>query len=380
MKKYFFFYLIAAIALCSCVKDEPDGVWGDEKITFDVPVVSTMTKAKVLGEISPGYNTGENFSVYAVYTDNAITVDEIVAGTPSTSNPPYLYMKNVETQYVSDANFTGWDPAAVTNGKSYYWPKHGYLTFAAYSPSSFKDDDNDPATTTPEISWDINNGFKLTNFTVADASNNQYDLMFSSLAMNHQKTSDNNTTNNTTGGVDIVFSHALSSIKFKMENSYESNGTTIEIKKITIKGAHNTGNFAQTLSKNTGNGSLDISLGWSGQSGNVNYLVYDKDVANKIALPGSATEYYLNNYDAILLPQLLNDGTHNVTAEVEYNMKSPTGVAIPQKQTVSLATTSVDKWEPGFRYIYTINFALNKIYFTPSVSPWVDTPVTGPTV
>ncbi len=375
MKKYFFLTAIAAFALCSCVKDEPDGLWDKTKITFESPVISSLTKANHFGEVTNPYPTDEHFSVYAVYTADNYS-------TSTADDDIFTYMNNVETAYARTSatdteNPNGWAPEAVTGGHAYYWPKHGYLTFAAYSPTS--------AGTNGSMTWDVKNGFKLTGFTVPATPAQQYDLMFSKLSANNQRGSSGIQGTSTYDGVPIVFQHALSSIKFVMgdlSDEYDNN-IDINITDITINGAYSKGDFTQNMSDGSSAGTWDKCSEPVGS-----YTVYDEDVTTTV-------NGYLNNYDVILLPQTLNDNNgHDVKATVTFTMKHKDGSnssleAITQTVTVSLSglsytvnnqTTNITAWEAGKRYIYTIGFEFDKIYFAPSVEEWVDRNVTGPSI
>lgn len=78
----------------------------------------------------------------------------------------------------------------------------------------------------------------------------------------------------------------------------------------------------------------------------------------------------------ILLPQNLT----GVKAEVSYTMTTDAG-AFPFTTEIDLGNLSYTgqdgaKWIAGKRYIYTIIFTLDQIYFDPSVKDWDNVTVT----
>ena len=59
------------------------------------------------------------------------------------------------------------------------------------------------------------------------------------------------------------------------------------------------------------------------------------------------------------------------TMQVKYTIESPDSAPIEQVQEVPLRTLT-DEWKWGYRYIYNLIIALDKIYFEPYVTPWTD--------
>ena len=75
--------------------------------------------------------------------------------------------------------------------------------------------------------------------------------------------------------------------------------------------------------------------------------------------------------NAILLPQVLKDDHHQVQIHVTYSIRH-LGEAdfVRQEADLPLSTKTVDKWEMGKRYIYTITVGVDKIFFSPEVENW----------
>lgn len=352
MKKVLLFAAAASVAFTSCVKNEPAPEIGasDSKITFEAPAVSGITRAALVpGEIVSPYSKAEHFSVYALYFPNNYTA--FADGT--------AFMTNEETAY-NAANGTkgGWD-TETAGGQAYYWPKNGTLTFAAYSPSGADDDCT--------VNWDAQ-GFTFENFTVQQNPAQHYDLMFSERSYDRQAS----TGGTTYDGVDINFKHALSSIVFQVKKMEEYAGHTITVTDITLKNAYETGTFKQGLADN--GTATTTAAAWSGQtSENAGYSVL---TANEIVASTAATKL-VNVTPLIILPQATAHGTNNIMIDVKYKIHNGTG-EIEQSATIDIAdgTYNITEFELGKRYIFTLNFGLNKIYFSPEVEVWEDVTVT----
>lgn len=350
MKKVLLFAAAASVAFTSCVKNEPAGITAsDSKISFEAPAVSGITRA-VAGEIASPYSTDENFSVYARYFSG--TYSTFTQGTP--------FMTNVKTAYNSTIGTKGgWD-TETAGGQAYYWPKNGTLTFAAYSPSD--------AAAACTVNWDAQ-GFTFENFTVKQNPAEHYDLMFSERS--YDRTS--STGGTTYEGVDINFKHALSSIVFQVKKMEAYAGHTITVTGITLKNAYETGTFKQGLADN--GTATTTAAAWSGQTNEYN-AGYSVLTANEIVASTAATKL-VNVTPLIILPQATAHGTNNIMIDVKYKIHNGTG-EIEQSATIDIAdgTYNIAEFELGKRYIFTLNFGLNKIYFSPEVEVWEDVTVT----
>lgn len=362
MKKNLFLAALAGVALVGCAKNEVAQVTDDSQreITFAAPVMGTVTKANVFGEMANPYNTGEHLSVYAVWHSDPF------AGSWTTHS---LYMDNVETAYSSTLN--GWTSSAVSGGLTYYWPKNGYLTFAAYSPSDLG------AGVTHSYGA---NGLEITNFQVAAAAAQQFDVLYSERSYNKQKGSSN--TNTDYDDVDLDFHHALSSIQFGVKTSTDyTSSVAIKLYKISVYGVNSKGDFTEGITNEV---TYANTPDWSNQSeivdeGNA-YVYYN----NASGLVVDSSEKLLNGYDAyqtdlILLPQTLPVSGY---IKIEYGI-DPEGATTPeikQTQTVQLSTLSATEWKPGYRYIYHVVIGLDEIYFAPEVINWTEESVNIPTL
>lgn len=342
MKKSFLLAAFAGILLAGCTSDEQTEVATsrtDNPIVFNSPIVNAQTRA-VAGEqpVNGKYSTSESFHVYGVWSKS-----NLVSWGAAT---PYM---DTDVKYDITQNY--W--ASVV---TYYWPKVGKLSFAAYSPAECSGTKSYGA-----------NGLTITDFTVDATTANQYDLMYSERSLNRTSSSQlgSGVTATYKSGVDIQFKHALSSIKFQAKTSADYSNTTIRIKKIEIGGTYYKGTFNETVTDGV---SYTSSPSWNVDNDIIttNYVAYE-DVTGK-EITNSNQPVPVQSNDVILLPQdLPNEAQFTIT----YTIQSQNNREIPQTatQTIKVLTPT---WEMGKRYTYTIVFTLHQIFFTPEVSDWAD--------
>lgn len=337
MKKLFFFAAVAGAALVSCVSNEPEvAQQADQKITFAAPLVSGITRAYT-GEITNPYPTDEAFTVFAKFYSNKYT--NWAAG------DWYMGTADGGVDVVYNGSLNGWAP----DGTEYYWPKNGSLTFYAYSPADY--DTWKPGITTSEQMQAA--GVTIPN-TAADV-----DLMYSGLAKDKQA-NDNLTGNNGTGeyyGVELKFKHALSSIQFKVKLSRAYNDAEIQLNQIVLKEAKSSGTFSWSVD-------TESAPAWISLASPLDYTVVSGVAQNVTTV--STAEPVAAAVPMILLPQLLT----NVIAEVTYTINGREFTSEIHLNELKHGEQTNAEWQPGKRYIYTITFSLNTIYFDPSVADW----------
>lgn len=353
MKRFLFMSALASVALASCVNDEAmenTSKASDQKITFNAPVVSGLTRA-VAGEIGTTYRESESFKVFALWHKDAYSSWKVV------NNESAVYMDKVTVSYTNtdDNSYkidgdTGSGSWTFQGGSGpYYWPKDGYLTFAAYSP----------ADAVGTYSMTETDGLKIDDFSVDADASKHYDLLYSELSKD-QTRKDYTADHNSYLGVDINFNHALSSIRFMVNTKDTYSNAVITLQKIEIGGVKFKGDFTQNLAA-TPNWTVENDLISAAYVSTNSNQVVDEDPTEPS-----------NHNDIILMPQTLTDND-DAEITVTYTMQVNGGAAIPQTQTVKINTLS-DKWEIGKRYTYNIIFTLEKVYFAPDVTDWVNVP------
>ena len=340
---------MAGVALTGCVKTESEvAVKSDSnRIVFDNPVVSSVTRALIDGT---EYPDNVPFSVYAQYKNDETGED-------------LLYMNNVTTQHVMSTPGTkqeSWIPEG-----SYYWPKQGELSFAAYSPTAAQD-------AFTSVAWTNAAGFTFTGFNAV--TNNDatklYDLMYSDYVAGQKQTNENDY--DKYYGIQLTFRHALSALVFnaKTEEDYGADAV-IKITNIEVLNPVGSGDLSVT----NGTGSRAI---WTPGT----------DVASMAVTGVTATQ--LTNTDVpqgnemLMVPQTFDE---NVKVKITYTMQMATSAA-PVTHTYEKALNSLnesdgasstthDGWDASRRYTYNIIIGLDKIYFAPTVEDWTDITVTG---
>lgn len=350
MKKFFLFAAMAGVALTGCVKTESEvAVKSDSnRIVFDNPVVSSVTRALIDGT---EYPDNVPFSVYAQYKNDETGED-------------LLYMNNVTTQHVMSTPGTkqeSWIPVG-----SYYWPKQGELSFAAYSPTKAQD-------AFTSVAWTDAAGFTFTGFNAV--TNNDatklYDLMYSDYVAGQTQANEQDYT--TYYGIQLTFRHALSALVFNAKTE-EDYGTDAVIKITQIEVLNPVG--SGDLSVTNGNGPRAT---WTPGA----------DVAS-MAVTGVTGATQLTNTEVpqgnemLMVPQTF-DG--DVKVKITYTMQMATSAApVTHTYEVALKTlnesdgassTTHDGWDASRRYTYNIIIGLDRIYFAPEVEDWTDITVTG---
>ena len=353
MKKFFFIAAIASAALVSCTKNEGAPIAQDQEITFAAPVVGPQTKAPQYGEIGVNYNTAEHFGVYAVHTSDALTTwaaGSLYMGTDSGAG--------LEVLRTGSENY--WASATP-----YYWPKEGYLSFAAYSPY--------------EVSGTVTYGaagLSVLGHTVSTNTAEHVDFMYAPRVYNRNSSTEEGDDDDSTyeyDGVNVLFNHAMSSIIFKVARAagIDSN-TKIKLNKLTITKPCMTADFKETI---TDGASYSASPVWSNFSNNTADLV---TYATPVELTETLTEYVNNtDDDIILIPQTI--GT-DMDVLIDYTIITPGGHSVDQQTKIDL-NTYTPAWGIGSRYTYNITIGLEEIIFDPAVSKWADvTPETDITL
>ena len=349
MKKFFLFAAMAGVALTGCVKTESEvAVKSDSnRIVFDNPVVSSVTRALIDGT---EYPDNVPFSVYAQYKNDETGED-------------LLYMNNVTTQHVMSTPGTkqeSWIPVG-----SYYWPKQGELSFAAYSPTKAQD-------AFTSVAWTNAAGFTFTGFNAV--TNNDatklYDLMYSDYVADQKQGDEADYTKYY--GIQLTFRHALSALVFNAKTE-EDYGADAVIKITNIE-----------VLKPVGSGDLSVT---NGTGSRANWTP-GADVAS-MAVTGVTGATQLTNTEVpqgnemLMVPQTF-DG--DVKVKITYTMQMATSAA-PVTHTYEVAlntlnesdgasSTAHDGWDASRRYTYNIIIGLDRIYFAPTVTDWEDITVT----
>lgn len=352
MKKFFFIAAIASAALVSCTKNEVTPIAQDQEITFAAPVVGPQTKAQY-GEIGVNYNEAEHFGVYAVHTPAELATwaaGSLYMGTPATGGAA----AGLQVLKASGENY--WAPATP-----YYWPKEGFLSFAAYSPYDV----------TGTVSYD-GEGLEVLAHTVSTETANHVDFMYAPRVYNRNSSTeegDDDDTKYKYDGVNILFEHAMSSIVIKVAKASGLDANTvITLNNITITKPYMTADFNEKV---TDGATYAAAPEWSNWKDATDITTYNTPKA----LTYDLTEYVKNtDDDVILIPQSLTD---DVKIVLDYDITTAGGNKINQVSDIKL-NAYTPSWGIGTRYTYNITIGMEEIIFDPAVTKWTDaTPETN---
>lgn len=179
--------------------------------------------------------------------------------------------------------------------------------------------------------------FSITDFTVANAADDQVDLMIAKQITDHQPFN----------VVNFEFSHILSNINFYVKASSEFNTDgikSIEVVSFDVTGLYSKGSFEQT--------------GWN--ANNVFTGAWTADATSIYDLPEvKNAEYSIGSTkaadlatDLLLLPQQIND---NAILTIKFKLVYSDDTEALFSRSVALNKIEIAKWEPNYRYNYTIS-------------------------
>lgn len=376
--------LLAAIIAAGCRK--VDIPVSNVPLTFRVSAGEIMTKAITNRAIGTGYDTEEQFVVYAVYSK-----EEFPANGAGESGYQSFWTDGKTCAYIPAYN--AWMPATQSGltwtPSDIFWPAAGYLTFMAYSPSGAETqmtsltqrwvaDNSDPLNPLPA-------GLTFNAFTVPNVGD-QFDLLYTDIIQNRRRSDytvsdgdayDDDLDDDEAGqpiynGIDIPFKHALCQVEVQAVNGLGSTSPTkVYIQKAVLKNVYNKGTFAG------GSWTVDPS------SSKTDYEVLDKGEDAWDEIPGGDMPAVSINPSRVLmlLPQDNLDKTANpddaldpvndVFLQVKYKVNDGAAAVIE----LPLRQGENNSWEPGKKYVYKLIFS-DYIEFQATIERWNDEIIT----
>lgn len=343
----------AVLALAACSKNNIDTAALEGREIAFTAVAGKATKALITGTT---YGTGApNFGIFAY---------ALPSGTAWASNDQdrAAYMDNVEIKYDDASGVKIWKPDAA-----YYWPLSGSLTFIGYSPYMASGVTYAPATKT----------LTFENFTQDQSVDSQKDLMWATTAADKQSNEGTYAPGgNVNSGVNIVFHHALSQVKFYVKKATGLDDYTIKVKSITFD-AYSKGTF--TISNdaidNTTAGDVTYNTNWTSQAKQEGFIFTaytddgEEDDDDEIA-PSNNSDFALVGTTANMpVPQQLDNGTQTFSITYSLN-KGDIDLGEKTVANINFLGGDVKAWLPNTIYNYNIVIDLNKIYFNPTISDW----------
>ena len=387
MKKLFYF-AAAAVALAACAKNEviPVNSGENQEITFNVApktkgTVPSTDPSYTVPPTDPRYfNTDNHFVSYAYFRGE---------GNEWPGTVGQIYIDAAEISFAENK----WKEA----GSTYYWPKSdkSSLTFFAWSTNSRSIDLTDA-----KVSCDSKSGISVSGYDVT--KNENVDLLVADVAANKHA----NAAKYSHIGVPTLFRHKLSYLIFKVKTAtdYASAGKEFALKSIKILGVDSKGTYSQNATTTNSDGSYNTVGSWKVTDSKAAQTYFD--------VPDLTAPVVFGDEDIILesdnnfkgfveqkyyLPQTIEpisgdpSSETNYTIEVVYTIK--TTEPYPETPTSTVTTETVTKyikaseiysedWKINKKYICTLTFSLDEIYWDPAVEKWdeVDAPTSGLTI
>lgn len=342
MKKLFAIAAVVAVALTSCVKNEVITPAGE--IAFKDYTLSSKALILPGEDAEKALPTTCTFGAYALYTGQYELDDTDAA-------PDAIYVDDLEVSY---------DGTQWAYNTAQYWPtdENDKLDFYAYYPYNASVGE-----------WDaVNNCVRFHGAELGTTLNNQTDWMVSTPTTGHNYTS-------SATGVPVVFNHVTSMIVFKAaditpEARYQN---LVTINSITVKNAAYKGDF--TTVAGTPATPTWTSV-YAGSRTDVEVFNAGQAITTTVA---DVTKATVDGGALIVVPETIPNGT---TFVVNYSIAESADHVIAEVVnkdiTINVNTLGTTVWEPGKKYVYTINFdliggineGLHEITFVPTVSPW----------
>ena len=270
------------------------------------------------------------------------------------------YIDGAEFSYKSSINDATEGSGAWSATPGYYWPKGGKMTFAAWSPYRAKNDGT--------ISYG-QAGLQITKFTTADKGSEQYDLLYSERVYDKDDCSGTSTQYD---GIDLLFSHALSSLHFTACSSVST--ANIRISKIVIYDIYKTGDFNENVSETTP-ATYDSYPKWTFDAGKAKYteasplVVYEDN--SGIAAPVLPLQRSTPLAVGFALP--IPQDISSAKMKVYYNVQLGSAEPVPTvSKALDLGAGTVSRWDRQTRYTYNLILGAQQIRFSVNVRGWSD--------
>lgn len=286
---------------------------GCTKNTVDIPENVSISFAPVASKATKAIIEGTSYP-----TSESFAVSAYLEGTSA-------YFENLTASY--NSTVTLWETSTAQ-----YWPLGGSLSFVAYSPASAA------GTITSD-------GVTFTDYTVQTTAQMTTDLCWASATVPDCSTHPES--------VPLDFSHALSQIVFCVKPAAYYENTSLSLTSLSMNGINSVGDFADGA--------------WENQHTEHSYALSSTPTA---ATYDGTTPVATNVCSYLFIPQELGP---NAAINVGYSITFAGGRFFENSPvTIGLGGT-VTQWEPGKKYIYTLNIGLNNlITITASAVGWAD--------
>lgn len=322
MKKFFAIATLVAVALTGCVKNEVITPNAGE-----IQFKNFSLSSKALVEAG-AFDTNLTFGVEMLKAadDSAWDKGEVVYKT----------------------NYWGFNPAK-------YWPTENgtpiALNFYAYYPYG------EDVTVVPA------NGVSFNNANLGYTIGSQTDYMLAPMAGPYQVMSND---------VPVVFEHISSLLLFSAKDVtvFTELQNKVTVNSIKVQNISTTGSYANSFA-------TDVAGTWTPGSTHD----FEAITINKAVDTAGVVELTSNNSNPVLVvPTTLKNaneaGAQQVTVNYTVAAYNYGGTAFAEQtfeKSFALKAGSIDKWEQGKKYVYTLSFSLSEeleITFAPTVADW----------
>ena len=298
-------------------------------LTYIFLVAAAVTASCTKNTVDLPYGGAISFAPVAEKSTKAIiegtsyptTESFVVSAYPEGSD---AYFEDLEASY--NNSIALWETSTAE-----YWPLAGSLDFIAYSPSSASG-----------VSID-QDGISATGYTIQNQTQMTTDLCYASATVadcaNHPES------------VSLVFNHALSQVVFRVKAASYYANTTLTLNSLSIAGIYSVGDFTGSA--------------WENQDTEYTYILSSTTTA--LTYDGENVPETIEISKYLLLPQTFGS---NAAINVDYGVDLGGGRTFANPPVSIPLGSTIAAWEPGKKYIYTINIGIDTINFTATAAAW----------
>ena len=334
MDRRLLYIICVVLFFMACSRDEVKS--DKDKILIDVQGVKGLSKAGLIEDVDDMVDEKE-FTINAYLTDGVDT----------------RYMEDVWVYYFNgDWRFR--DRVNQSNLIDYYWPNDRKLNFVAYMPHDLDKtvvDDTD-------ISFSSSTGISI-NCTLPDVIDDITDADSIRLASQREFIyAYRKNQGNESGVVSLRFIHPFSAVKFKLKQSHRD----LRINYIMLQNICNSARYVNDndtyVAYPTDQDALTYERWTSIAAPSTMTINIGKIVPGDINFDSDIGAYHL------VIPQALT----SVKLIVNYTWDGVTQTS----PAVAISTPAVTAWQPGMKYVYSLNLGDNKeeILFKVDVEEW----------
>ena len=298
-------------------------------LTYIILAAAAVTASCTKNTVDLPYGGAISFAPVAEKSTKAIIEGTTYPTTESFAVSAYhggsdAYFEDLVASY--NSSITLWETSTAE-----YWPLDGSLTFNAYSPSSASG-----VTITSA-------GVTATDYTIQTSAQMTTDLCYASATVadcaDHPES------------VPLVFSHALSQVVFRVKAASYYANTTLTLNSLSIAGIYSVGDFTGSA--------------WENQD--TEYIYNLSSTPTNLTYDGENVPETIELSKYLLLPQTFGS---NAAINVDYGVDLGGGRTFANPPVSIPLGSTIAAWEPGKKYIYTINIGIDTINFTATAAAW----------